>query len=173
MDTLQPCQPPHPRCPSPWFEGCDLLGTVSAEELGEYEHLDYAPLINARAHRLGQRREILNGSFAAQYKRLLHMLCHKPRLADADWMAVAGYLLLQVRREMRLPHSVHVTQLQDLTALHIRTCSVPMGPHGQPSARRSPMPTCHFLTDPTSVIAGPPQGGPGGICAGPPGRVRL
>ena len=43
-----------------------------------YEHLDYRPLVNARAHQLGQRRQILNDRFHAQYQRLLRVLSYRP-----------------------------------------------------------------------------------------------
>ena len=36
-----------------------------------YEHLEYKPLVNARAHSLGQRRQIVNGRFLEQYHRHL------------------------------------------------------------------------------------------------------
>ncbi len=62
-----------------------------------YEHLDYKPLVNARAHQLGQRRQILNDRFHAQYHRLLRVLSYRRQLADAELMAVVYYLLLQDR----------------------------------------------------------------------------
>lgn len=62
-----------------------------------YEHLDYKPLINARAHALGQRRQILNDRFHAQYHRLLRVLSYRRQLDDAERMAVVYYLLLQDR----------------------------------------------------------------------------
>ncbi len=62
-----------------------------------YEHLDYKPLVNARAHQLGPRRQILNDRFHAQYHRLLRMLSYRRQLDDAEMMAVVYYLLLQDR----------------------------------------------------------------------------
>lgn len=62
-----------------------------------YEHLDYKPLVNARAHTLGQRRQILNDRFHAQYHRLLRVLSYRRQLDDAERMAVVYYLLLQDR----------------------------------------------------------------------------
>jgi len=62
-----------------------------------YEHLDYKPLVNARAHTLGQRRQILNDRFYAQYHRLLRVLSYRQQLEDAEMMAVVYYLLLQDR----------------------------------------------------------------------------
>ena len=42
-----------------------------------YQQLDYLPLVNARAHQLGRRRQILNDRFAEQYHRLLKVLGYK------------------------------------------------------------------------------------------------
>ncbi len=72
---------------------------IDAELRGRYEHLEYAPLVNARAHRLGARHEILNDRFSEQYTRLLEVLRQKPALTPVDQLAVAGYLLLQDRFE--------------------------------------------------------------------------
>ena len=38
------------------------------------EHLEYAPLVNPRAHALGKRRQILNDRFHQQYHRYLEQL---------------------------------------------------------------------------------------------------
>ncbi len=62
-----------------------------------YQHLEYRPLVNARAHRLGRRRTILNDRFHAQYHRLLQYLACRDKLTDDDLMAVTYYLLLQDR----------------------------------------------------------------------------
>ncbi|MEW6741411.1 MAG: hypothetical protein AB1486_01525 [Planctomycetota bacterium] len=67
-----------------------------------YQHLEYKPLINARAHRLGGRREILNDRFHEQYQRLLAVLSCRRVLDDDDLMSVVYYLLLQDRVEEAL-----------------------------------------------------------------------
>ncbi|MBI5538354.1 MAG: hypothetical protein HY898_36865 [Deltaproteobacteria bacterium] len=64
---------------------------------GWYEHREYAPLVNARAHALRGEHKILNNRFAEQYDALLEVLCHKDVLSDDDWLEVAYYLLLQDR----------------------------------------------------------------------------
>ena len=46
---------------------------------------------------MGQRRQILNDRFHAQYHRLLRMLSYRRQLDDAEMMAVVYYLLLQDR----------------------------------------------------------------------------
>ena len=67
-----------------------------------YQHLDYRPLVNARAHRLGHRQQILNDRFYQQYHRLLKVLSYRRELRDEDRMAMTYYLLLQDRIEEAL-----------------------------------------------------------------------
>ena len=62
-----------------------------------YEHLEYKPLVNARAHALGHRRQIVNDRFNEHYHQLLSLLAHRKQLTDADELAVTYYLLLQDR----------------------------------------------------------------------------
>jgi len=61
------------------------------------QHLEYAPLVNARAHRLGASRKILNNRFAEQYARLMESLRYRATPTDDDLLAVAYYLFLQDR----------------------------------------------------------------------------
>ncbi len=67
-----------------------------------YQHMDYRPLVNARAHQLGRQRQILNDRFFAQYHRLMDVLSCRRRLDDDDLMSVTYYLLLQDRIEEAL-----------------------------------------------------------------------
>ena len=67
-----------------------------------YQHLDYRPLVNARAHRLGQKRQIVNGRFLQQYHSLLKVLSYHRALDDEQLMAVTYYMLLQDRVEEAL-----------------------------------------------------------------------
>lgn len=62
-----------------------------------YQHLEYSPLVNARAHKLGPVRKILNDRFYAQYMRLMDVLACRPKLDDEDLLSVTYYLLLQDR----------------------------------------------------------------------------
>ncbi len=62
-----------------------------------YEHIEYEPLFNARAHRSGKRRKIANLHFRRQYRRFLRVLGERRQLSDADWMSATYYLLLQDR----------------------------------------------------------------------------
>src|SRR5262249_52842588 len=64
-----------------------------------YEHWEYKPLVNARAHSLGAHRKIVNEPLLAQYHRTLHQLTYHKSLSDTDQLAVTYYLLLQDRIE--------------------------------------------------------------------------
>jgi hypothetical protein len=74
----------------------DMLG-LDAEDLGGYEHLEFAPLIHARAHRQGGKLRILNDGLAAQYARFLDLVAHRPAATAQDLLAAAHYLLAQDR----------------------------------------------------------------------------
>ncbi|PHS07368.1 MAG: hypothetical protein COA78_13480, partial [Blastopirellula sp.] len=62
-----------------------------------YQHMDYRPLVNARAHQLGRTRQILNNRFHQQYHRLLKVLSYRRKLNDEDKMSLTYYMLLQDR----------------------------------------------------------------------------
>ncbi|MDX2091632.1 MAG: hypothetical protein SFX73_27475 [Kofleriaceae bacterium] len=74
----------------------DMLG-FDAEDVGVYEHLELAPLTNARAHRLGPKLRILNDGLAAQYTRFLELVAHRPAPGAEDLLAATAYLLAQDR----------------------------------------------------------------------------
>lgn len=67
-----------------------------------YQHMEYAPVVNARAHKLGNTRTIVNERIYQQYMSLLAVLSHKPNLDNEDRMAVTYYMLLQDRVEEAL-----------------------------------------------------------------------
>jgi hypothetical protein len=67
-----------------------------------YQHLEYSPLVNARSHRLGAERSILNDRFSAQYEQLLAWFARKAALDSEDRLALSYYLLLQDRIEEAL-----------------------------------------------------------------------
>ena len=74
-----------------------VLVAVDPVAAHRYEHLEYKPLVNARAHALGPVRQIVNGAFHGQYHRFLHELSYRRSLDDADQLAATYYLLLQDR----------------------------------------------------------------------------
>ncbi|MEM8679759.1 MAG: hypothetical protein AAGF97_10445, partial [Planctomycetota bacterium] len=73
------------------------LLTVNPIPRGTFQHREYWPLVNARAHQLGGSRQILNDRFHQQYHEFMTVLAYQPRLNSADRMAVTQALLLQDR----------------------------------------------------------------------------
>lgn len=87
---------------SPFADRCGLhlvspLLVIDPVARLDYQHLEYAPLVNPRAHPVGAKRKILNESFRAQYQQLMTVLSYKATLTDVDELAVAYYLTLQDR----------------------------------------------------------------------------
>jgi hypothetical protein len=74
-------------------------GAVALDPIarGWLEHLEYAPLVNARAHRLGARTQILNAALDAQYRAFLDKVAHDARVSDEDRLAAAHYLFTMDR----------------------------------------------------------------------------
>ena len=73
------------------------LLTLDPVERLVYQHLEYAPLVNARVHPVGAKPKILNNRFRAQYQQFLKVLSYKPALGSADMLGVTYYLALQDR----------------------------------------------------------------------------
>ncbi len=90
----------------PYFSS--KLVTIDPIERRAYEHLEYSPLVNQRAHRVGSEQRIANPAVLEEYQGLLHILAHKPVLDGADNMSVTYYLFLQDRVDEALTrfHSV-------------------------------------------------------------------
>ncbi|MEM7601539.1 MAG: hypothetical protein AAF357_09005, partial [Verrucomicrobiota bacterium] len=80
-----------------WID-CELV-SVDPVDRRWYQHLEYSPLVNARAHRLGKDRTILNDRFLQQYQSQLKLLTYKPELSAEDRLSVGAYFLLQDRVE--------------------------------------------------------------------------
>jgi hypothetical protein len=85
-----------------YLRGCGLAidsPLVRSNPVGRgwYQHLEYAPLINARAHQLGSRRQILNHALSAQYQAFLQTLTYQARPDDDQLIVAAYYALLQDR----------------------------------------------------------------------------
>ena len=88
-----------------------------------YEHLEYKPLVNARAHALGQRRQIVNDRLHGQYHRLLKTLSYKRTLNDDDLLAVTYYLLLQDRIDEALDSFSRVNKERVATKMQYDYCA--------------------------------------------------
>jgi hypothetical protein len=74
----------------PAFAEAELMDD---EDLATYEHLEFAPLISARAHALRGRNHILNEGLARQYREFLQLVAHRARPTAADRIAAVHYLL--------------------------------------------------------------------------------
>jgi hypothetical protein len=74
------------------------LVAVEPVERGRYQHLEYAPLINARAHQLGGRRTVLNDGLLAQWRAFLERVALSPPEA-LDWLEACHYLFSMDRPE--------------------------------------------------------------------------
>jgi hypothetical protein len=75
------------------------LVTIDPEERVQWQHVEFAPLVHARAHRLGSQHVLGNADLARQYGDLLDWLGYRPRLTGRDWLLVTYHLLLQDRIE--------------------------------------------------------------------------
>ena len=73
------------------------LLVIDPIERGEFEHREFWPLANARAHQLGPRRQITNPDILTQYQRLLAILTCRREFSEAERLAVVSALLLQDR----------------------------------------------------------------------------
>jgi len=82
---------------------CDLI-TVNPVNRRRYEHLEYRPLINNRAHTLGGKNRILNPIVRGQYSQFLGMLSQQKDLDDLDHLTATYYLFLQDRITEALAH---------------------------------------------------------------------
>jgi hypothetical protein len=78
------------------------LLTLDPIERRGYEHLEYSPLVNQRAHRVGSEWRIANPAVLQEYRELLGILAFKPRLDAMDSMSVTYFLFLQDRVEEAL-----------------------------------------------------------------------
>lgn len=106
-----------------WLES--PLVAIDAVERKRYQHLEYAPLVNARTQKLGPRRRILNDRFSQQYTALMGALRYKKTLSPTERLAVAYYLFLQDRIDEALalvdsvePGSVEATVQADLLRVY-------------------------------------------------------
>ncbi|MFO0820621.1 MAG: hypothetical protein U1A77_21920 [Pirellulales bacterium] len=99
------------------------LLTIDPVERRTYEHLEYKPLVNARAHALGKRRQIVNNRLHTQYHALLKQLSYQRALTDDDLLTVTYYLLLQDRTEEALETFARVDAAKIATRLQYDYCA--------------------------------------------------
>jgi len=82
---------------------CELV-TVDPVTRRNYQHLEYKPLINNRAHALGGENRILNPVIRAQYQSFLTTLSQRKSLDDIDRLSATYYLFLQDRIKEAIAH---------------------------------------------------------------------
>jgi hypothetical protein len=71
------------------------LLTIDPITRNMYDHLEYAPFVNARVHQVGNKRSLLNDQFFRQYNHFLKYLSYRPLLNANDKLTVTCYLLTQ------------------------------------------------------------------------------
>lgn len=74
-----------------------LLVTLDPEDCGAFEHKEYWPIVNARAHTLGGTATIANEGLKREYRAFLDMLAQKKAPSARDRVLAAVYLLAQDR----------------------------------------------------------------------------
>ncbi|MEZ6058002.1 MAG: hypothetical protein R3C01_14985 [Planctomycetaceae bacterium] len=99
------------------------LLTVDPVRRRTYEHLEYKPLVNARTHSLGQRRQIVNDRFHSQYHRFLKELSYDRTLSDTALLDVTYYLFLQDRIEEALATFAKVNRERVATKMQYDYCA--------------------------------------------------
>ncbi len=99
------------------------LLTVDPVARHQYEHFEYQPLVNARAHSLGHNRQIVNGRFHQQYEHFLKMLSYRTRLTDDDQLEASYYLLLQDRVDDALLAFAQVNPSKVATPMQYDYCA--------------------------------------------------
>lgn len=73
------------------------LLTVDPLVAKTYEHLEYDPLVNPRAHDVGEKRKILNTALRAQYRSFLGHALYRDELEGSERLALVYYLQVQDR----------------------------------------------------------------------------
>ncbi|MBX9585368.1 MAG: hypothetical protein K2X87_34100, partial [Gemmataceae bacterium] len=103
-----------------------------------FEHLEYSPVVNARAHGLGNRRQIVNDRLNEQYHRFLKTLTYRPGLSDADRLAVVYYLVVQDRVDEALATFATVSRDAVATKVQYDYCAAYLAvSEGNPSRAAS------------------------------------
>jgi hypothetical protein len=89
----------------------------------QYQHLEYKPLVNARAHALGKRRQIVNARELEQYHQFLKLLTYERQPSQDELLATTYYLLLQDRIEEALGTFERVDASKVATKLQYDYCA--------------------------------------------------
>ncbi len=96
---------------------------------GNWQTLEFDPLINPRAHRFGEDPRLTHPAASQHYQEFLDQLAWKPALDSADQLDLTVFLLLQDRIEealerfakidpAKLPSRLHYDYLQAVVLFH-------------------------------------------------------
>jgi hypothetical protein len=139
------------------------------------EQVEFAPLVHARAHRLGERRVIGNPAMAARHFELMTWLGYQPKLGAEHWLRVCQFLALQDRIEdaVAAHRRIDASQLTSLLQYDYLTawlsCSTGETARARAvAARHQDHPVAHWrqrfrdvlatLDEAEGVVAGPDAG---------------
>jgi hypothetical protein len=97
----------HPETPDlgPFRSG---LVTVDPVDRGRAEHLEYAPLVNARAHRLGARRRVLNDGLDAHWRAFLTRVALADGPTPEDLLQAVHHLFTMDRADEAVQYLARV-----------------------------------------------------------------
>jgi hypothetical protein len=87
-----------------------------------YQHLEYHPLVNARAHQVGKQRQILNDRLFTQYQQWLQLLSYERIPTDQQRLQSVYYLLVQDRMAEAMEQFQQVNRERIYTALQYDYC---------------------------------------------------
>jgi hypothetical protein len=111
------------------------LLTIDPVARHQYQHLEYKPLVNARAHALGKRRQIVNAKELEQYHQFLKLLTYEAQLDQDELLATTYYLLLQDRIEEALATFERVDPGKVATKLQYDYCAAYLDMYSEEPAR--------------------------------------
>ncbi|HEV8058315.1 MAG TPA: hypothetical protein VGP68_00460, partial [Gemmataceae bacterium] len=111
------------------------LLTIDPVARHQYQHLEYKPLVNARTHALGKRRQIVNAKELEQYHKFLKLLTYQNQLDQNELLATTYYLLLQDRIEPALATFERVDPAKVATKLQYDYCAAYLDMYSDEPAR--------------------------------------
>eukprot|EP00730_Choanoeca_flexa_P005743 TRINITY_DN12010_c0_g2_i3.p1 TRINITY_DN12010_c0_g2~~TRINITY_DN12010_c0_g2_i3.p1 ORF type:complete len:1507 (+),score=445.65 TRINITY_DN12010_c0_g2_i3:292-4521(+) len=107
-------------------ERIQQFGPCFACKLGQrsfgdcFQHTEFSPLINPRAHQVGGQQQMLNDTVRDKYKELIKVLCYVDKLPDEAVPIVVYHLLLQDRIEDALKLAKSMQARAGSTALRVQ-----------------------------------------------------
>lgn len=93
--------------------------TTNSWAIRESQHYEFWPLINARTHKLGATRSILNDGFKDAYNKFLNALAWRATLTKGDLLIACYYMLLQDR----IDEAIKFFERAQATPLEAEACA--------------------------------------------------